>query len=86
MICTHAQKQNSVPGFYHYPQKQEENTQSSRKAFCADLFVPQQKGREDDYEVGKITKIKPTRVLVKTFAKLHHLCKLYIFGFCFAVP
>ena len=58
-------------------------------------FFPQQKGvgwaggriwGGEDYGVEKITKIKPTRVLVTSFDKFHHLCNLYIFGFCFVVP
>ena len=38
------------------------------------------------YEVEKVTKIKPTRVLVTIFDRFHHLCNLCIFGFCFIVP
>ena len=39
-------------------------------------------GRED--HGGE--QIKPTRVLLTSFDKFHHLCSLHIFGFCFAVP
>ena len=34
---------------------------------------------------GKMTKIKPARVLVTSFDKFDYLCNLHIFGFCFAV-
>ena len=34
----------------------------------------------------KMNKIKLARVLVTSFDKFHHLCNLYIFGFCFVVP
>ena len=53
--------------------------------FWRSIF-PQQKERGEDYGVEEITKIKPTRVLVTSFDKSHHLCNLYIFGFCFVVP
>ena len=39
-------------------------------------------GRED--HGGE--KIKPTRVLLTSFDKFHHLYSLHIFGFCFVVP
>ena len=42
--------------------------------------------REEDYEAEEMTKIKHSRVLVKSFDKFHHLCNLYIFAFCFTVP
>ena len=67
------------PGFFHYPQWQKEITHFPRTAFSEDLFFPQ----EEDHGVEKITKIKPTRVLVTSFDKFHHLCNLYIFLFLF---
>ena len=64
---------------------QKEITHSSWTALSKDIFFPSRKGGED-YGVEKINKIKPTRVLVTSLDKIHHLCNLYIIGFCFAVP
>ena len=50
--------------------------------FLRSIFSPAERG---DYGVEKITKIKPTRVLVTGFDKFHHLCNLNVFGFCFVV-
>ena len=44
-IFTHASKQNSLPGFYHYPPGRRE------------LFFPEQKEGGEDYGVEKITTI-----------------------------
>ena len=63
-----------------------EITHSSRTAFSEDLFFPNGKGGGGDYGAKKISKLKPTRVLVASFVKFHHLCYLYIFGFFFIVP
>ena len=83
LIFSHAPKQNSAASFYHYsPPRQKEITHSSWTAFSQDLYFLGKKGGED-YGVEKITKIKPTRL---SFDKFHHLCNLYIFGFCFVVP
>ena len=49
------------------------------------IYFSQAEKRED-YGVEKITKIKPVRLLVTSFDKFHHLCNLYISGFCCAVP
>ena len=51
--------------------------------FWRSIFFPAERGGGvggGDYGDEKITKIKPTRVLVSNFDKLHHLCNLYIFG------
>ena len=54
-----------------------------------DLFFPQPKGGLwvgwRGYGVETITKINHMKILVTSFDKFHHLCNLYIFGFCFAV-
>ena len=42
--------------------------------------------RGEGYGVEKITKIKPTRVLVTCFDEFHRLYNLYIIGLCFVVP
>ena len=52
--------------------------------FLKILFFPAE--REEDHGVEEIIKTKPTQVLVTSFDKFHHLCNLYIFGFCFVVP
>ena len=66
--------------------RQNKITHSSRTAFSEDLFFSQQKGGGwENNGVEKNTKIKPTRILVASFDKSHHLCNLYIFGFCFVV-
>ena len=53
---THAPKQNSPPGFYHYSPGRRELPIPSRTAFFEDFF-PEQKEGGQDYVVGKITKI-----------------------------
>ena len=87
LIFTHAQKQNYFPGFYHYPQAEENYLFPPKQRFLK-IYFPQQKGGwgvGENYGVEKINKIKPTRVLVTNFDKFHHLCNLYIFGFSFVV-
>ena len=62
--------------------RKKEIIHSSRTAFPEDVFFPAERG-EEDYEVEKTTKIKPTRALVTSFDKFHHFCNLYTFSFCF---
>ena len=70
------------PRFLSLPSSQKETTHSSRAAFSEDLFFPSRKGKGgEDYGVKEITKIKPTRVLVASFNKFHHLSTI-----CFVVP
>ena len=71
--------------FWLLPPRQKKITHYSQIGYSEDLFFPSRKGGED-YGVEKITKIKPTRVVVTSFDKFHHLCNLYIFRFCFVVP
>ena len=72
--------------FYSCPQgKLKKLPITTTRPFLKIYFFPQQNG-EENYGVEKITKIKPTRVLVTSFEEFHHLCNLYIFGFCFVVP
>ena len=70
--------------------RQEEITHSSQTAFSEDLFFPSRKGDLGkgvrDYGNEKITKIKPTRALVTSSHKFHHICNLFIFSFHFVVP
>ena len=55
--------------------------------FLKICFSPAERGLgEEDYGAEKITKIKPRRVLVTSFDKFHHLCSIFVFGFCFVVP
>ena len=56
-----------------------------KQPFLKIYFSPAESG-EGDYGAAKRTKVKSVRVLVTSFNKLHHLCNLYIFGFCFVVP
>ena len=58
----------------------------SEQRFLNVYFSTVERGWREDYGVEKITKIKPTRILVTNFAKFHHPCNLYIFGFCFVLP
>ena len=58
----------------------------SKTRFSGNLFFSQQIKGGGNYEwAAKMTNIKLMRVLVIKFHKSHHLCTLYIFGFCFAV-
>ena len=76
----------TLPGFYHYPPPPPPDRRKlpipPEKRFLKIYIFPAERGAED-YGVEKNTKIKPTRVLVTSFDKFHHLCKLYIFGLCF---
>ena len=85
-----------ITGKYMHPSKtfprslslfpsQKEITHSSGTLFSENLFFPKRKWGKD-YGAKRMTKIKPKRVLVPSFNKCYHLCKLYIFGFCFVVP
>ena len=76
---THAPKQNSPLGFYHYPQAEGNYPYLQNSVFGRSIFFPAERG--EDHGIEKITKIKPTRVA--SFDKFHHLCNLYIFGFVF---
>ena len=75
--CAHAKLSSK---FLSLSPRQKETIHSSRIAFS-----PAERGMGEDYGVEKITKIKPSRALVASFDKFHHLCNLYIFGFCFVV-
>ena len=81
---------NWIPSFLLINLRQEEITHSSRTAFSEDLFFPSRKGDLGkgvrDYGNEKITKIKPTRALVTSSHKFHHICNLFIFSFHFVVP
>ena len=68
------------PSFLLLPPRQKEITHSSQIAFSEDLFLPSRKGRGEDYGVKKITKIQPTRELITSFDKFHHLCNLSTFA------
>ena len=76
--------------------RQKEFIHFFQTAFSEDMFFPDTKiigwwgeGRVlggEDYGVEKITKTLPTTILVTSFDKFHHICKLYIFGvFCCGV-
>ena len=54
------------------------------RVFWRSFFHPAE--REEVYGAEKMTKVKLERVLVTSCDKFHHLCNLYIFGFCFVVP
>ena len=55
-VFTHAHKQNSPPGFYHYPLGRRELRIPSKQRFLR-IFFPEQKEGGEDYGVEKITKI-----------------------------
>ena len=54
----------------------------TQTAFLKIYFYPAER---EDYGTEKITKTKFARALVTSFDRFHHLCNLYIFGFCFVV-
>ena len=85
-IFAHAPKQNSPPDFYHYPSGRKKLPISPEQHFLKIYSPAESEGGEEDYGVEKITKIKPTRVLVTSFDKFHHLCNLCVTGFSFVVP
>ena len=78
------------PGFYHYPQTEGNYLFPPEQRFLKIHFSPAEKqkagGRRGLCSWKKNTEIKPMRVLLTSFDKLHHFCNLYIFGFCFVVP
>ena len=84
-IFIHAPKKNSAPGFDNYHSDRRKLSILAKQHFLKIYFSPAGRVRED-YGVEKTTKIKPTRVLLTSFTKFHHLFNLYIFGFCFVVP
>ena len=53
---THAPKQNSPPGFYHYPPGRRELRITPEQHFLK-IFFPEQKEGGEDYVVEKIAKI-----------------------------
>ena len=53
---THVPKQNSPPGFYHYPLGRRELRIPSKQRFLR-IFFPEQKEGGEDYGAEKITKI-----------------------------
>ena len=71
-------------GFYHYLLDRRKLPIPPEERFQKIYFFPAERG--GDYGGEKMTKIKHTRVLVTSSNKLHHLCNLYIHGFCFVVP
>ena len=80
----HASKQNSPPGFYHYPQADRNCPFLPNSIFWGYFFLNRKRGQRI-MELKKFTKL--TRVLVTSFDghKSHHLWNLYILGlFCCA--
>ena len=56
---------------------------STKTTFFENLFFTSRTW--EDYGAAKMTKIKLARVLVTSFNKFYHFCKLYIIRFCFFV-
>ena len=79
-IFTHAPMQNSSPGFYRYPPGRKELSIPIEKCFFKIFFLRRKGGREKIMDLKKLTKVS-----VISFDKFHHLCNLYIFGWCFVV-
>ena len=79
-IFAHVLKENSPPGSYYYHSRQEGITHFPKTMLFENLYFLAESGK--DYEAEKMTKIK----LVTGFDKSHHLCKLFIYFFCFVVP
>ena len=73
----------TLPQVFIINPRQKEITNSSRNDFSEDLFFLSREEGEEDYGVEKITKSES--LLVTSFDKFHHLCSLYIFGFCLVV-
>ena len=73
----YAPKQNSLSG------RSKNNLFPSNRVFEKSVFHSSE--REEKYGAEKMTKVKLVKVLVTRFEKFHHLCNLYIFGFCFVV-
>ena len=71
---TQAPKQNSPPGFYHYPPGRRELPILPEQRFSK-IFFPEEKG-ERIMELKELPKL--TKVSVTSFDKFHHLCILCI--------
>ena len=54
---THAPKQNSAPGLYHYSSSRREFHIPPEQRFLTIFFPEQKEGAAEDYGVQKITKI-----------------------------
>ena len=83
-IHNHATKQNSPPGFYHYPPGRPELPIPPEQRFLKIYFL-RRKG-ERIMELKELPKL--TKVSVTSFDKFHHLCNLYIldlYMFCYAI-
>ena len=78
-IFNHAPKQNSLPGFYHYPPGRWELPIPPEQPFWRYFFL-RRKGERNNFDYSKLTQVSVT-----SFDKFHHLCNLYIFGLCFVV-
>ena len=72
-IFNRAPKQNTPPGFYHYPPGRQELPISPEQRFLK-IFFPKEK---EDYGAERITKIN--KGIGHKFDKFHHLCNFYIF-------
>ena len=80
---THAPKQNSLPGFYHYSPGRRELPIPPEQHFLK-MYFPEQKEGDRIMYLKKLPIL--TRVLVTSFDKFHHICNLYIFDlFCYAI-
>ena len=80
-ILNHATKQNSPPGFYHYPPGRPELPIPPEQRFLKIYFL-RRKG-ERIMELKELPKL--TKVSVTSFDKFDHLCNLYIFGLWFVM-
>ena len=59
--------------FYSSPQAERNYPFIPNSVFSRSIFSPEEGGGED-YGFEKMTKTKPTRVLVTSFDKFHHFC------------
>ena len=78
-IFTHNLKQDSTPSFYHYSPVKRKLPIPPKQHFLKIFFLSRKEGR-DEYGAETISKIKPTRALITSYDKFHHLCSLYNFG------
>ena len=69
-------KQNSPPGFYHYPPGRQELSIPPEQCFLK-IFFPEEKVEVRIMELKKIPKLR--KVLVTSLDKFHHLCNLCFF-------
>ena len=83
-IFTHALKQNSPQGFYHYPPDRRELPIPPEYCFLK-IFFPEEKGGEGERIMGLKKIPKLTKVSVTSFDKFHYLCNYYIFDLYFVV-